>query len=119
MQKGIKLVVMLSNLLEEGRKKCEMYWPKDTGSPIIFEKFRVVLESQVFILDDAVMQRNIIVIDEENNKEFTVTQLHATRWPDHSVPEEEIGFKMVDLLLTYIDDFKTCYSKAPILIHCR
>jgi protein tyrosine phosphatase len=109
---------MLSNLQEEGRKKCDLYWPSNILSPIVFEKFKITLENEDFILDKAVMQRNFIIHDEENCKKHNVTQLHVVCWPDHSIPEEESGYKAIDLLISYVDDYSTCY-KSPIVTHCR
>ena len=110
---------MLSNLQEEGRKKCDLYWPVSIHSPIVFEKFKIVLENEDFILDKAVVQRNFTIINEENNLKVNVTQLHLICWPDHSVPEEECGYKAVDLLLSIIDDYSACYRDSPIITHCR
>jgi protein tyrosine phosphatase len=114
-----KLVFMLSNVLEEGRTKCDCYWPKDQESPLVFAKFKVHFESEDYILDNAVIQRNFIIFDEGNNTKANITQLHVVCWPDHSAPTEELGFKMIELLLSYVDDYRASYVDSPIVVHCR
>ena len=119
MLKNIKLIVMLSNLQEEGRKKCDIYWPINSECPIILNKFKIILENEEFILDKAVIQRNIVIINEEENITYNVTQLHVVCWPDHSVPEEEAGYKAIDLIISFVDDFNNCFKDSPVVIHCR
>ncbi len=115
--KQIKLIIMLTNLQEHGRKKCEIYWPEE--NPIIFEKMTLSVESEFFLLDKSVVQRNIIIFNEETQKSETVTLLHVVCWPDYSIPEDETGYKAIELLLTYVDDYRNCYPLAPVVVHCR
>jgi protein tyrosine phosphatase len=118
-KKNIKLVIMLSNLEEQGRKKCDKYWPDRLDTSIIFEKFQIELENQDFIVEDSVLQRCLIVHDEEKGTKYSITQLHVVCWPDHNAPEKEIGFKMIELLISFVDNYRICYKNSPILVHCR
>ncbi len=119
MIKDIKLVIMLTKTEEECRKKCEKYWPDTLEEPIVFEKFKIEFINEDYILDQAVIQRNFVIHDEEFDKKYNVTQLHVICWPDHSVPEKEIGFKTIELLISYVDDFRLCYQNSCVLVHCR
>jgi protein-tyrosine phosphatase len=117
MNKQVKLIIMLTNLQEHGRKKCELYWPEE--NPIVFEKFSVTSENEFYLLDKSVIQKNFILFDEETKKSENITQLHAVCWPDHSIPEDETGYKAIELLLSYIDDYRNFFPESPIIVHCR
>ena len=108
---------MLTGVQEHGRKKCEMYWPEE--NPIVFEKMTISVEGEFFLLDKSVVQRNIIIFNEETQTSETVTQLHVLCWPDHSIPEDETGYKAVELLISYVDDFRNNHPQAPVVVHCR
>jgi len=117
--KEVKLIIMLTNIEEDGRKKCDKYWPDNFETPFVFENFKVILECEEDILNSAVTQRIFCLHDEENDTKYSITQLHVYCWPDHSVPEKEIGFKMIELLFSFIDEFRVCYQNSPVLVHCR
>ncbi len=108
---------MLTNLQEHGRKKCESYWPGE--NPIIFEKFTISLENEFYLLDKSVIQKNFIIYNEETKKSENITQLHVVCWPDHSIPEDETGYKAIELLVSFIDDYRNCFSESPVIVHCR
>lgn len=110
---------MLTNVIEENRNKCEIYWPTDQSTPIVSGKYKIQLETQVFILDKAVIQRNFVIEDEKDNIRYTVTQLHAVCWADHSAPEEELGFKMIEMILSYVDEYRCMNQFSPVVVHCR
>lgn len=117
----VKLIFMLANLFEEGRSKCEMYWPKKRDTPITFDAIglKVFLESEDYILDKAILRRNFILHDTINDTKRNVSQLHVVCWPDHSAPNEELGIKMIEILLFYTAEFKLTHKGSPIVVHCR
>jgi protein tyrosine phosphatase len=117
--KNIKLIIMLTNVLEENRNKCEIYWPVNDSTSITFGKYKITLETEVFILDKAIIQRNIVIESEPDNLRYTVTQLHVVCWADHSAPEEELGFKMIEMILSLVDDCRNSNKDSPIVVHCR
>ncbi len=119
LNRNIKLIIMLTNLEEDSRKKCDKYWPDDINTPIVFEKFKILLENEEYLLDSSIIQRTLCLHDEETNTKYTITQLQVVCWPDHSVPEQETGFKSIELLNTYVDDFRILHNNSPVLVHCR
>lgn len=102
-----------------------MYWPKVEKEKLIFSDFEVTLNKEVVILKNGIIERELL-IRTKDDKEVTVTQLHAVSWPDYKAPEKE-GYIMIEILMNYVDKFKAKHSNinldgdcsSPILVHCR
>lgn len=118
--KEANLIIMLSKLQENNHFKCEQYWPKNETTPLIFPQFKIIQESEVFILDNSVLQRNFIIefYNDINKNKVHVSQLHVLCWPDHSVPEAEIGYKMIEVLISYVDEYRNIHNDKPVVTHC-
>lgn len=78
------IIVMITNLIERGRRKCDMYWPKEAS-----EVYGVI---SVTLLEENVLAtytvRTFSIKHLKLNKkarlsEKTVYQYHYTNWPDH------------------------------------
>ena len=93
-----------------------MYWPI-TEEPLIYDNLSVKLLSEEKLLDTDILQRTISL--NFNDTQTQVTQLHVRCWPDHSTPDLEIGYKMIEMLICYVDDFQTNFPENPIVVHCR
>jgi protein tyrosine phosphatase len=74
------------------------------------------LEAEVEILKNAVVQRHFSIENEDIT--VIVTQLQIICWDDHSVPGDELGYKSIEMVSTYIDEHRID-SNSPIVIHCR
>jgi len=110
---------MLTNTQEENRIKCEVYWPTVGNGPITVGDYRIHLDSEVYILDQAIIQRSITIEDKINKTKQNVTQLQVVCWADHSAPEEELGYKMIELTMSYVNEFRNEDGKSPVVVHCR
>ena len=122
--KRSKLIIMLTNLKENGRvifhfiqSKCDQYWPINKDSPLIYQNFKIIFESEEEILENAIINRNFTI--EFNDIRISITHLQIICWPDHNIPEQEIGYKSIELISSYIDDFRLNDFVSPIVIHCR
>jgi protein tyrosine phosphatase len=114
-----KLIIALTNLQEENRNKCEQYWPLNEDTPLTVGKFTISLQTEVIILDKAVVQRNIVIEDTKENIRHSVTQLQAICWPDHLAPQEEVGFKMIEIIMSYVQGYRNENRDSPVVVHCR
>ncbi|XP_057314378.1 receptor-type tyrosine-protein phosphatase F-like isoform X2 [Hydractinia symbiolongicarpus] len=103
-------IVMLANIVEDGRPKCAQYWPMDNGKEVYNGIEVEVTEVQVYA--DYVIRK--IKVGYESNKHQLI-HMHFTSWPDHGCPEYPT------LLLNF------CYrvrqlipyeSRKQILVHC-
>ncbi|CAG5124737.1 unnamed protein product, partial [Candidula unifasciata] len=100
------IVVMLTNLVEQGKQKCEQYWPETTDLEL-GEIIVKLLSSQV--LSDCVIRKLQLI---KNQATHTVTQYHFTTWPDKSVPSTP--WALVDFQQRVFSQ----PTNKPIVIHC-
>ena len=106
----IENIVMLTNIIEGNRKKCEMYFPLDTKHPETFGSFVIhLVKTEIF---PGFITRVIKV--EKEGRSAQVNHYHFTAWPDHDVPS------VFDEFLTFVkkthENLK--FTKSSILVHC-
>ncbi|KAK1212904.1 PTPRJ phosphatase, partial [Pygoscelis papua] len=111
-EKNIYSIVMLTKCVEQGRTKCEQYWPdkqsKSYGDIIVTMVSEIVLPEWTI--------RDFTVEESNTPESHTVRQFHFTSWPDHGVPEA------TDLLINFRHLVHEYSSQNPIdsptLVHC-
>lgn len=110
-QENVEIIVMLAQLVEEGRKKCEQYWPESSTQPLVVGNYRVSLikenERTVYIC------RTLNLFDKVRKLERTVMHYHFTQWPDHDVPDQ---IKLVNFYRK-VHNARTSMN-SPIVVHC-
>lgn len=119
---------MLCKLFEDTRLKCDQYWPNLGEESLKLEDLEINLISENTVSDGKLIQRNMevkykeIVDREEVWISQTCTQIHVVCWPDHSVPDYDIVYTVIDSLLSIINDhFKENrkeHKESPIVVHC-
>lgn len=120
-QEKVVLVVTVCNLIEDGRSKCEQFYPS-TGSEVkgLNEMGISVVPNGEEQLSPTLTLRKFIVDDEfTGTKQREVRQLHYTGWPDHGVPTGEKNMESFKLLMDYF--LLTILSSAQderIVVHC-
>ncbi|XP_033731007.1 receptor-type tyrosine-protein phosphatase alpha-like [Pecten maximus] len=76
-------IVMLTNLVESRKDKCEKYWP-DEGDSMTTKTFDIMLNRERDYASHVV--RNITLIDRKSKEKRDIHQFHFTTWPDHGTP---------------------------------
>ena len=113
----VYVIVMITNLIERGRRKCDMYWPKE--GTITYGQVEVTL-----IKENVMANYTVRVLRLKHNKlkkkkwsgpsERTVEQYHYTAWPDHGTPSDTLP------ALSFVS--KSVNSNppdgGPIVVHC-
>ncbi|XP_054722094.1 tyrosine-protein phosphatase 99A-like, partial [Uloborus diversus] len=113
-EQRVYIIVMITNLVERGRRKCDMYWPKE-GS----ETYGVI---QVRLVEELVMStytvRTFAIKNTKLKKKFmcerNVYQYHYTNWPDHGVPDHALP------VLNFVRKSSNANpnNAGPIIVHC-
>ncbi|XP_071512153.1 receptor-type tyrosine-protein phosphatase T-like, partial [Diadema antillarum] len=106
-QYDCRKIVMLTNLVEGGKKKCEKYWPprKMLYGNITVDQWKEETNVHYTV-------RNFTLKKEHETRE--VIQFHYTSWPDMGVPN------FTTPLMNFIQTTKLYETeqRGPVVVHC-
>ncbi|CAI5763288.1 receptor-type tyrosine-protein phosphatase eta isoform X1 [Podarcis lilfordi] len=111
-EKKIYTVVMLTKCIEQGRTKCEEYWPNKQSKS--YGDITVAMTSEIPLPEWTI--RDFSMEKSDSSESHPVRQFHFTAWPDHGVPETTnllINFR--HLVQEYM---KQNPPSSPTLVHC-
>ncbi|XP_054850076.1 receptor-type tyrosine-protein phosphatase H [Eublepharis macularius] len=112
-EQRITTLVMLTNCIENGRVKCERYWPLDY-TPCTYEDITVSVVIETILPDWTIRDFNI---KRKNEWEVRLARhYHYTSWPDHGVPSNTSAIlHFRDLVRKHIEQHT---ESGPALVHC-
>nr|XP_034319395.1 uncharacterized protein LOC105348579 isoform X7 [Crassostrea gigas] len=110
-QERVTTIVMVTNLKEGEKLKCNKYWP-DKDKPATYGPVLVtLLEEKEYAFYTT---RQLSVYNKELKNTRVVTQYHYTAWPDHGVPEP-LGLLSFH---SHVMNTSANNSQGPTTVHC-
>ncbi|XP_059916132.1 receptor-type tyrosine-protein phosphatase eta isoform X3 [Gadus macrocephalus] len=110
-EKNIQTLVMLTRCNEQGRVKCEKYWPEDSKH---FGNNTVTMTSEITLEDWTIREFDIKNVKTAETR--SVRHFHFTAWPDHGVPEStELLINFRHLVREHMDQYS---ANSPTVVHC-
>ncbi|XP_036390772.1 receptor-type tyrosine-protein phosphatase eta-like [Megalops cyprinoides] len=110
-EKNVHTLVMLTRCNEQGRVKCEEYWPSKTKH---FNNITVTTTSEIPLEDWTI--RDFDVKNVKTAETRALRHFHFTAWPDHGVPETtELLINFRHLVREHMEQFS---RNSPTVVHC-
>ncbi|XP_062587931.1 phosphatidylinositol phosphatase PTPRQ-like [Saccostrea cucullata] len=112
-EQNVTVVVMLTRLVERGRRKCDIYWPGTTRETVHYGDLVVETESES-IFPDYILRVMSVKL---GGSRKTVKQFCYLAWPDMGIPETSKS------MLKFTKEVRShlplpSANRGPLVVHC-
>ncbi|KAJ8668617.1 hypothetical protein QAD02_010280 [Eretmocerus hayati] len=114
-QDKVRIVCMMTNIMENGKTKCEQYWPDSVGEKKMYGAISVEFADEEVRADHTYRTFHISYDDKEIR---TIDHLHFTTWPDHGVPSNPQSIVSFLKKIQSLSPIPRCAEEPPIVVHC-
>lgn len=109
-------IVMLTELIEGGKVKCERYWPEHVNeSWDVGHDLRVTLLEQKPFVEYRLKILTVTNTSAPSSSPLRINHYHFTVWPDHGVPADKTSMIQFIKRVRNVHPFS---DPAPLMIHC-
>ncbi|CAH0385526.1 unnamed protein product [Bemisia tabaci] len=117
-EQRVVIIVMITNLVERGRRKCDMYWPKEGTETYGSVQVTLIKEDIMAMYTVRTLEISHLRAKRKNSNggggERIVFQYHYTNWPDHGTPDHPLP------VLSFVEKSSNANPSdaGPIVVHC-
>lgn len=109
------IIVMLSQVVENGREQCFQYWPSERSQR--YEQFLV--EPMVEYNMPSFVLREFRITDTQDGQSRTLRQFQFSDWPDNGIPISRASETLIELISQVHKTQVQFGQDGPITVHCR
>lgn len=115
-EQHVHVIVMITNLVERGRRKCDLYWPNEGIETYGYIQVKLLKEELMAMYTVRTFQVHHTRAKKKKNVPLgrTIYQYHYTNWPDHGTPDHPLP------ILSFVDKSAGANpaDAGPIVVHC-
>lgn len=115
-EQHVYVIVMITNLVERGRRKCDLYWPNEGIETYGFIQVKLLKEELMAMYTVRTFQVHHTRAKKKKNVPLgrTIYQYHYTNWPDHGTPDHPLP------ILSFVNKSAGANpaDAGPIVVHC-
>uniref|UniRef100_A0A914YKN2 Protein-tyrosine phosphatase n=1 Tax=Panagrolaimus superbus TaxID=310955 RepID=A0A914YKN2_9BILA len=107
-QEHVGNIIMLCDTVEQGKEKCQQYWPREQGCTVEWPGIQVK-NVKIDNSDSTTLVSTLELIFDKKEK-ITLKHHHWRTWPDKSVPQSVLSpFRLLK---------NVRHSARPTIVHC-
>jgi len=115
-EQRVAVIVMITNLVERGRRKCDMYWPNEGSETYGVITVKLLKEDimATYTVRTLQIHHNKVKKKKHGPADRLVYQYHYTNWPDHGTPDHPLP------ILNFVKKSSAANptDAGPIIVHC-
>ncbi|KAG7667375.1 hypothetical protein KSW81_001107 [Nannochloris sp. 'desiccata'] len=118
-QEKVQSVVMLTDIIENKRKKCHQYFPLNAETTLeIAPEVKIYTRSVTELIPGLVLRKLEVIKYGSIENNYVCDHYHYTGWPDHGVPQSAAPLLLLSYMLRTGSGGGGSGNESPIAVHC-